>query len=406
MNYSQAIHFLYSQIPVFHNIGAAAYKPGFDNTYALTNACGNPQNGLKCIHIAGTNGKGSTSHLLASVFQELGWKTGLYTSPHLKDFRERIKINGKGISKKFVVDFVNNHEDIIHKIKPSFFELTFVMSLDYFAKQKTDIVIVETGLGGRLDSTNIVSPDLSIITNISKDHVQFLGNTLEKIAGEKAGIIKRGIPVVIGEANYTITKLFNKKAKELESPIFFAEKMALPKNIVCELKGTFQRKNIKTVLRSVEVLNKSGYSIPNKIAVKGIAKVITNTTLLGRWQTISKNPFIICDIGHNEAGIKEVIKNLKNEKYKRLHFVIGVVNDKDVSAMLKQLPKKAIYYFTNAKIQRALSANELKELGSNFKLKGDVHSTVKKALLAAKKNYKWGDLIFVGGSNFVVAEAI
>ncbi len=406
MNYTQAIHFLYSQIPVFHNIGAAAYKPGFDNTYALAKACGDPQNGLKCIHIAGTNGKGSSSHMLASVFQELGWKTGLYTSPHLKDFRERIKINGKSIDKKFVTDFVNKNQDIIHKIKPSFFELTFVMSLDYFAKQKTDIVIIETGLGGRLDSTNIVSPDLSIITNISKDHVQFLGNTLLKIAGEKAGIIKRGIPVVIGEADKPIANLFLKRAKSLESPIFFAEKRPLPKKNICELKGTFQRKNMKTVLESVDVLNKSGYSIPNKIALKGIAKVITNTGLQGRWQTLSKKPFIICDIGHNEAGIKEVIKNLKKEKFKNLHFVIGAVNDKDVSSMLIQLPKKATYYFTNAKIQRALPANELKELGAKYKLKGNAFDSVKKALTAAKKAFRTGDLIFVGGSNFVVAEIL
>lgn len=280
------------------------------------------------------------------------------------------------------------------------------MSLDYFAYKKTDIVIVETGLGGRLDSTNIMNPDLSIITNISKDHMQFLGNTLEKIATEKAGIIKRGIPVVIGEANGLIKTVFNKTSKSLESPIFFADKLSIPKNIKCELKGTFQLKNIRTILKSVEVLNKSGYSIPKIIALKGIEKVVTNTGLHGRWQTISKNPFMICDIGHNEDGIKEVIKNLKNEKYKNLHFILGVVNDKDVKAMLKQLPKNARYYFTNAKIARALPANELKTIASSYKLNGDAYSSVKKAISSAKKNYKQGDLIFVGGSNFVVAEVV
>jgi len=406
MTYKQAIDFLYSQIPVFHNIGAAAYKPGLQNTYALANVYGNPQNELKCIHIAGTNGKGSTSHMLASIFQELGWKTGLYTSPHLKDFRERIKFNGKPINKKFVVDFIDKHRDEIQKIQPSFFELTFVMSLQYFAAKKTDIVIVETGLGGRLDSTNIVNPDLSIITNISKDHTQFLGNTLVKIAGEKAGIIKPGIPVVIGEEDKTLHKLFLKTAKANESPIFFSQYFSYPKNIISELKGGFQQKNIRTVLTAVEVLNRSGYAIPNPVALKGIAKVVTNTGLKGRWQTLSKNPFIICDIGHNEAGIKEVLKNLKKEKFKNLHMVLGVVNDKDVNAMLAQLPKKAVYYFTNAKIARALPAQELKIIASKHKLKGDAYSSVKKAVNAAKENYKKGDLIFIGGSNFVVAEAL
>lgn len=406
MTYKQAIDFLYSQIPVFHNIGAAAYKPGLQNTYALANACGNPQNELKCIHIAGTNGKGSTSHMLASIFQELGWKTGLYTSPHLKDFRERIKINGKPINKKFVVDFIEKHRDKIQKIQPSFFELTFVMSLEFFATKKTDIVIVETGLGGRLDSTNIMNPDLSIITNISKDHTQFLGNTLAKIAGEKAGIIKPGIPVVIGEEDKTLQKLFLRTAKANESPIFFSQYFSYPKNIPCELKGSFQQKNIRTVLTAIEVLNRSGYTIPNHVALKGLAKVVTNTGLQGRWQTISKNPFVICDIGHNEAGIKEVLKNLKKEKFRNLHMVIGVVNDKDVKAMLRQLPKKANYYFTNAKIPRALPAQELKTKALDFKLQGDAYTSVKNAIKAAKEKYKKGDLIFIGGSNFVVAEAL
>lgn len=405
-SYKQAIEFLYSQIPVFHNIGAAAYKPGLQNTYAVAQLCGNPHIGLKCIHVAGTNGKGSTSHMLASIFQELGWKTGLYTSPHLKDFRERIKINGKPIHGKFVVDFVNKHSKQVAQIQPSFFELTFVMALDYFAHKKVDIAIIETGLGGRLDSTNIVFPDLSVITNISKDHVQFLGNTLEKIAFEKAGIIKPGIPVVAGQASGTVKKVFEKTAKQHESPIFFADKLKLPANLKSELKGSYQPKNFRTVLKSIEVLNKSGYNIPAKTALKGIQKVITNTGLMGRWQVVSESPRVIADIGHNEAGITEVIKNLSKEKYKNLHIVFGVVNDKDVSAMLKQLPKKAIYYFTNAKTQRALPAAEVKKQAAAFKLNGNAYTSVKFALKAAKANCKKGDLIFVGGSNFVVAEIL
>jgi dihydrofolate synthase/folylpolyglutamate synthase len=404
--YKQAIEFLYARTPVFHNVGAAAYKPGLENTYAVAKACGNPHIGLTCIHVAGTNGKGSTSHMLASIFQELGWKTGLYTSPHLKDFRERIKINGKTIPGKYVVDFVNRHANDIAKIQPSFFELTCVMALKYFADKNIDIAIIETGLGGRLDSTNIVLPDVSVITNISKDHVQFLGNTLEKIAFEKAGIIKPGIPVVIGQASGTIKKMFEKIARKNESPIFFAHQLKLPGNLKSELKGSYQPKNFRTVLKTVEVLNKSGYSIPAKTVLRGIKKVITNTGLMGRWQLISQNPRIIADIGHNEAGIKEIVKNLANEKYKNLHIVLGVVNDKDVTAMLKQLPKSAMFYFTNAKIQRAMPSTELKAQAMKFRLYGNAYASVKKALASAKSNYKKGDLIFVGGSNFVVAEIL
>ncbi|HYG53340.1 MAG TPA: folylpolyglutamate synthase/dihydrofolate synthase family protein [Flavobacteriales bacterium] len=406
LSYKQAIDFLYSQTPVFHKIGAAAYKPGLQNTYALAKACGNPHIGLKCIHVAGTNGKGSTSHILASVFYELGWRTGLYTSPHLKDFRERIKINGKPIDTKYVVDFVKKHATDIARIQPSFFELTCVMALRYFGDKKVDIAIVETGLGGRLDSTNIVFPDLSVITNISKDHMQFLGNTLEKIAFEKAGIIKPGIPVVVGEAKGRVKKVFQKAAEQNESPLFFADKLKPPANLKSELKGTYQPKNFRTVLKSVEVLNQSGYSIPQKTVLRGIEKVVTNTALMGRWQTVAKNPYIIADIGHNEAGIKEVVKNLRQEKYTTLHIVLGFANDKDLEAILKLLPKKAMYYFTNANTNRALPATVLQQHAAKFKLKGNAWLSVKKALGEAKKRYKTGDLIFVGGSNFVVAEIL
>lgn len=406
MTYKESLHFLYNSLPVFQHIGATAYKPGLDNTYALASFFGNPQNDLKFIHIAGTNGKGSTSHMLASIFQEMGWKTGLFTSPHLKDFRERIKVNGKTISKKFVFDFVRQSKPIVKKIQPSFFELTFVMALSYFKERKTDIVILETGMGGRLDSSNIVLPDLCVITNISKDHVQFLGNTLEKIAVEKAGIIKPGIPVVIGQAKGRVKNVFTKTARQNDAQIAFAERVKINQGITCELKGSYQPKNIRTVLKSVEVLNQNGYSIPFTMVKRGLAKVITNTGLMGRWQTIAKNPLIIADIGHNEAGINEVVKNLKQTHYDNLHIVLGVVNDKDVRSMLKVLPKKATYYFTNAKIARALPAKELKERAQEFKLSGQAFSSVKVALNAAKQNANKSDLIFVGGSAFIVAEVV
>lgn len=407
MTYSQTIHYLFSLLPMFQRVGAAAYKPGLDNTLALANAMGNPQNKLTFIHVAGTNGKGSTSHMLASVFMEMGWKTGLYTSPHLKDFRERIKIDGKCISPNYVRQFVEEYKTVIEELKPSFFELTCIMAMKYFADKKVDMVILETGMGGRLDSTNIVLPELAVITNISKDHTQFLGNTLELIAGEKAGIIKPGIPVVLGESgNAKALKVIQQKAKQNESPFFVADKVKIPSGIQPQLKGQHQKKNVRTVLKAVQVLNDSGYTIPAKIVQRALAKVVDNTGLMGRWQTLSKSPHVIADIGHNEAGIKEVIKNLKQEKYKVLHIVLGVVNDKDVSSMLAQLPKKARYYFTNAKIPRALPAKELEQQARQFKLNGDSLSSVKSALNAAKKASAKGDLIFIGGSAFVVAEAL
>lgn len=405
MTYTQALDFLYAQLPMFQRVGATAYKPGLDNTYALARAVGNPHVGLKCIHVAGTNGKGSTSHMLASVFQELGWKTGLYTSPHLKDYRERIKINGKPLSKTYVARFIEKYRTHILEIQPSFFELTCVMALAYFAEKGTDMAIIETGMGGRLDSTNIVLPDLSIITNISKDHVQFLGNTLEKIAGEKAGIIKPGVPLVVGECTPVTRKVFLKKAKQCDAPVFFADQDFLP-GIKSELKGTYQPKNIRTVLKAIEVLNASGYNIPPATVKKGIARVVTNTGIQGRWQVLSKKPLVIADIAHNEAGINEVLKNLQTMHYKNLHILTGVVNDKDVNKMLSLLPEKARYYFTNANVPRALPAGELEAQASKKGLKGDVFPTVKKALEAAKKQASHSDLILVTGSAFVVAEVV
>ena len=406
MTYRQTLEYLYAQYPVFQRIGAAAYKPDLQNTQALLSICGNPEKRFRSLHIAGTNGKGSVSHMLASILMEAGYKVGLYTSPHLKDFRERIKINGKMISRKFVVDFTAQHKEKINRIRPSFFEVTVAMAFSYFAEKKVDVVVVETGLGGRLDSTNVILPELSIITNISKDHTQFLGDTYEKIAFEKAGIIKAHVPVVIGETLPETKTVFEQSASKHSAPILFAERTKVEKKYPCELKGDYQPKNIRTVITAVKQLQKQDWKISESHIRKGIARVITNTGLHGRWETISKQPRMICDIGHNEAGIREVVKQLRKEKYDQLHMVIGVVNDKDVSAMLQQLPKKATYYFTKAKIPRALPETELMEKAADFGLHGHCFHSVKKAIQAAKENAGKKDLIFVGGSAFVVAEAL
>ncbi len=401
-SYSQTLEFLYSHLPMFQRIGAAAYRADLSNTIALCKAAGNPERDLKCIHVAGTNGKGSTSHLLASIFMEAGYKVGLYTSPHLKDFRERITINGKMISKKFVVDFTEKYKNDFKKIEPSFFEMTVVMAFEYFKKQKTDINIIEVGMGGRLDSTNVIVPELSVITTISKDHVQFLGNDLRSIAREKGGIIKEGISVVkawtsnpsvrqgadispkTGE-NLAVDDVLKKIAKQKNSKFILAPKTP-KKKYECELKGDYQQMNISTVLTAVSEMKLHNWKISETNIKKGISKVVTNTNLQGRWQTLSKNPLTICDIGHNEEGIKEIVKGIKKIKYDHLHFVIGTVNDKDVSTMLSLLPKKATYYFCQAKIPRAMKAEELKELGEKFGLKGELYISVKKALQQAKKN--------------------
>lgn len=406
MTYKEAVDFLFTRLPVFHFVGSAAYKPGFDNTYKLADMTGNPQVGLTCIHVAGTNGKGSVSHMLASIFQEMGWKVGLFTSPHLKDFRERIKVNGKCIPQKDVVRFIQQHEKRILKINPSFFELTTIMAFDYFAKRKTDIAIIETGMGGRLDSSNIVLPELSVITNISFDHAQFLGNTLAKIAGEKAGIIKPGVPVVIGETKKETKIVFETAAKNNDAAIYFAEKKKVPVNLKSELKGTYQQKNFRTVLMAIEALNQNGYTIPSSIVKKGIANVITNTGLQGRWQTLSTTPLIIADIGHNEDGIKQVVNNLKLVKYKNLFMVIGFASDKDINKILAQLPRNAEYCFTQADNKRAMPSNELLMQAHRFRLKGNAFLSVKSALNYAKKKSGKGDLIFVGGSAYVVAEVL
>lgn len=406
MDYRQTLDFLYSQLPLFQRIGAAAYKPNLNNTYALLKACGNPHEQLKCIHIAGTNGKGSTSHMLASILQEAGYKTGLYTSPHLKDFRERIKINGKMIPREYVVRFVEKHRSDFASIKPSFFEMTVALCFSYFRDKKTDISVIETGLGGRLDSTNVVHPLLSIITNISFDHTQLLGDSLEKIALEKAGIIKNGVPALIGESHRETRPVFLSHATMMSASITFADKKKIDHSYNCELKGKYQEKNINTVLHAVQLLKKSDVNISEKNIRNGLSRVVRNTGLCGRWQTLQKSPKVIADIGHNQAGIKEVVAQLKKEQFRKLHIVIGTVNDKDISAMLKQLPRNAEYYFTKAKIPRALNEKELAEIAHQHGLKGYTFPTVKKAVNAAKKSAAKNDLIFIGGSAFVVAEAL
>ncbi len=459
MNYNQTLDFLYSHLPMFQRIGADAYRADLKNTFALCKAAGNPERDLKCIHVAGTNGKGSTSHLLASIFMEAGYKVGLYTSPHLKDFRERITINGKMVSKKFVVDFTEKYKKDFKKIKPSFFEMSVVMAFKYFKKQKTDINIIEVGMGGRLDATNVIVPELSVITTISKDHIQFLGNDLKSIAREKGGIIKSGVTVVKawtpnpsfrqgadisrtpssrirdtspwkGEDFGAVVNELKKIAKQKKSKFILAPKTP-KKKYECELKGDYQKMNISTILTAISEMKLQNWKISEANIKKGIAKVVTNTHLQGRWQTLSKNPLTICDIGHNEEGIKEIVKGIKKIKYDQLHFVIGTVNDKDVNTMLSLLPKKATYYFCQAKIPRAMKAEELKEFGEKFGLKGEVYSSVQKALKSAKKvasdpsvlrtsplskgrskdklaknNRKKNDLVFVGGSAFVVAEVV
>jgi dihydrofolate synthase / folylpolyglutamate synthase len=389
---------------MFQRVGASAYKTDLNNTVALCKLLGNPEQKLTCIHVAGTNGKGSTSHMLASILQSTGLKVGLYTSPHLKDFRERIKINGKMIPKKEVVDFVEKHKNDFEKIDLSFFEWTVGLAFSYFAKQKVDIAIIEVGMGGRLDSTNVIKPLVSVITNIGMDHTQFLGDTLKKIAIEKAGIIKEKIPVVIGETHAETKPVFETKAKEKTSSIFFADEYTF-EDYTTDLKGNYQKKNVKTVLKTIQILQQT-YPISETAIIEGLKNTIKNTGLLGRWQTISEKPHIICDTGHNIDGIAQVIEQLKTYKYKQLHIVLGMVADKDISKVLSLFPKKAIYYFCCPQIPRGLKADLLLLQAKEFGLEGKPYTSVKKALSAAKKQAVENDFIFVGGSTFVVAEVV
>ena len=405
---------------MFQRVGSAAYKPDLSNTVKLCEALGNPHQKFKTIHIAGTNGKGSTSHMLAAILQTAGYKTGLYTSPHLKEFTERIRIDGKEINKGFVVDFVERIKPEIEKIKPSFFEITVAMAFDYFAQHTVDIAIIETGMGGRLDSTNVITPILSVITNISWDHKDLLGDTLQKIAVEKAGIIKPNVPVVISENQPEVIEVFELKARETKSKLTIAAdqyavnrispgKFDLASNgkrqpIELDLLGIYQAKNIKGVLCAVDELNKLDFSITDDHLLSALKNVVTLTGLKGRWQTLSENPLTICDTGHNEAGITEIINQLKETPHNKLHWVIGVVKDKNISTILALLPKDASYYFCEASLPRALPAKELYEKAISTGLKGVIVEDVNAAISVARKNSSADDLILIAGSTFVIAE--
>ena len=411
MNYQQTLDYLYSQLPIYQRIGKAAYKADLNNTIAICKLLDNPQNDFKSIHIAGTNGKGSTAHILASILQSSGLKNGLYTSPNLKDFRERIRINGEMITKDKVCEFVERYKTDFEKIKPSFFEMTVALAFDYFAGQEVDVAVIETGLGGRLDSTNIITPVLSVITNIGIDHTEFLGNTLEKIAGEKAGIIKQNVPVVIGETQEEIKHVFIAKANEVNAEICFADKEVEKfefrnSNFETDLLGNYQRKNIITALKCIDVLKQPGFSIEDEHIQAGLKNVVKNTDLLGRWQVLSQSPLTICDAAHNVEGLVEILPQIRSTPHEVLHFVLGMVKDKDIDPMLKLLPENAVYYFCKADIPRGLDQNELREKAKKHNLSGKSYPSVKESLKNAKSNAEKEDLIFVGGSSFVVAEVV
>ena len=424
MNYQETLNWLFSQLPMYQREGQAAYKANLDNTLALDEYFKHPHTHFKTIHVAGTNGKGSVSHMLTSILQEAGYKTGLYTSPHLKDFRERIKINGEMVSEQYVIDFVEDNKDLFASIHPSFFEMTVAMAFKYFADQQVDIAVIEVGLGGRLDSTNIITPLASVITNISFDHMALLGNTLEKIAGEKAGIIKSGIPAIVGIRDKEYDYVFEERAASVNTTLSFAgEQWKVEKNpegnyhlkrssgeefcnLSCELKGDYQRKNIPTVLETIPALRAAGLQITDEQVRTGISRVITNTGLHGRWQTLAQSPLTICDTGHNIDGITEIVQQLQKCQYERLHFVIGMVNDKDVDHVLCILPKDAIYYFTKASIPRAMNEEILAEKARTAGLHGTCYPTVATAYEAARQNATKQDMIYIGGSTFVVAEVL
>lgn len=406
MNYQETTNWMFKQLPMYQLQGASAYKKDLTNTVLLANHLGNPQKKLKCIHVAGTNGKGSTSHILASILQESGYKVGLYTSPHLKDFRERIKINGIEISEEFVCEFINANKTFFETNEMSFFEMTVGLAFDYFVKEKIDIAIIEVGMGGRLDSTNIITPLVSVITNIDFDHTQFLGNTLEAIAGEKAGIIKPRIPVVIGEYTDETKGVFLEKANENQSKIYFASDL-IQENYPSDLIGDYQIHNKKTAIQTIAVLNSLGnLKISESNIQTGLLNVVKNTGLKGRWQQLGTYPKIICDTAHNKNGLEIVMRQIKNEKFDTLHIVLGFVNDKDLDKILSLFPTNAIYYFCRPNIPRGLEVDVLKENAQKFHLSGNVYNTVTEAYFASKENATISDFIYIGGSTFVVAEII
>ena len=400
MNYKETLDYLFVKTPAFQQKGESAYKPGLDNVMALDAAYGNPHKRFKTIHIAGTNGKGSVSHTLAAILQSAGYKVGLYTSPHLKDFSERIRVNGKPISEQYVIDFVREADEIIAKLNPSFFEITTLMAFTYFASEGVDVAVIETGLGGRLDSTNIISPVLSVVTNVSFDHVNLLGDTLEKIAFEKAGIIKSGIPAVVGEMPTELRPIFTARTEE----VIFAEDND-ESDYEFELKGYCQEKNKKTILAAAEFLKKE-FNITEDNIKNGLKNVVELTSLMGRWQKLSISPLVIADTGHNVAGMQYIVSQIADIKADVKRLVIGMVGDKDITSMLKLLPKDVVYYFCNAQIPRALPAADLKVKAAEFGLQGEAYSSVAEALATAKQDASESDFIFVGGSNFTVAEVL
>lgn len=424
MTYKETLSYLFSCYPDFKREGKTAYKPGLGNSIKLDAYFMHPHKRYRTIHVGGTNGKGSVSHLLAATLQKAGYRVGLYTSPHIKDFSERIKVNGQPIGQRYVCEFVEKHKEIFEDIHPSFFEATMFMAFKYFEDKSVDVAIIEVGLGGRLDSTNIINPDLSVITNISYDHMDLLGDTLEKIAGEKAGIIKRKTPVVVGEkGSESVVNVFTEKAKAMKAPITFAEdtisvtpSTTTDGNYDCtdfgeieiELKGIYQIKNIATTLSAIQVLKSSSiYNISNEAIKTGFREVCKITGLRGRWETLQEsNPKIICDTGHNEAGFKYIVKQLEQNKYKTLRIVIGMVKDKDIESVIKLLPQDATYYYCNADMPRALTAEEFKKKAEREGLKGETYPTIKDAYLSAINDADKNDLIFVGGSNYTVAEIL
>lgn len=406
MDYSETLIWMFEKLPMYQRLGKTAFKKDLTNTLELSKELGFPEQQFKSIHVGGTNGKGSVSHMLASILQTSGYKVGLYTSPHLKDFRERIKINGQEIPEQDVIDFIGHHKIFLEIQQLSFFEMTVGMAFDYFAKQEVDIAIIEVGLGGRLDSTNIITPLLSVITNIGLDHMVFLGDTLEKIAGEKAGIIKQNIPVVIGETEPETKPVFLNKAKAETALIHFAKdlKTALPD---CDLKGSYQKNNIRTALQAIAVLNQiEGWAIKKVEIENGLANIKSNTGFRGRWETLGQQPKIIADTGHNEEGLRLVIKQLLQESYEHLHIVLGVVNDKDLDKILPLFPKEALYYFCKPDVPRGMEAEYLQKKAQDFFLNGDVFTSVGEAFKTAKQSAKASDVIFVGGSTFTVAEIL
>ncbi|NLE34711.1 MAG: bifunctional folylpolyglutamate synthase/dihydrofolate synthase [Bacteroidales bacterium] len=429
MIYSETVNYLFSLLPAYHRVGKPAYKGNLYNTLRLDSFFGHPHRQFRTVHVAGTNGKGSVSHMTASVLQEAGYRTGLYTSPHLKDFRERIRIDGAMIEEEEVIRFVEEHDGLIRDVRPSFFELTVAMAFDYFARKEVEVAVIEVGMGGRLDSTNIITPELSVITNIGHDHMEFLGETLAAVAGEKAGIIKKGVPVIIGETQKETQGVFRQRAGEMDAPVVFADcrfrcrlgrlwkdrmtrrytLTGLADGISMKgetpLGGAVQRKNIQTVAAVTEALS-SGFGLTREHLLRGVAAVVTNTGLIGRWQVLSRSPLTVCDTGHNREGLEYVVRQLKAADRDKLHIVLGFVNDKDLGSVLPLFPRDALYYFTKASVPRALDEQLLKAEAGRHGLAGEAYSTVSEAVQAARAAAGKRDMIFIGGSTFVVADVL